>query len=132
MPFTALYLPVTHNEQVPPFGPVAPTLHTHAPITALPAPETAFPGQPRHAPAAVAPTVAEYVFAPQSIQLPFPVTPLYLPATHNIHAVIPDESEYAPAGQLRHTLAPVTLEYVPAVQLVHTVKELAPVVIEYG
>ena len=131
VPFTVLYFPTAHKEHTPPFGPVAPTLHTHDPITTLPATETAFAGQFRHAPAPVAPTVPEYVFAPQSMQLPFPVTTLYFPVTHNIHAVMPDDSEYAPAGQFRHTLAAVTLEYVPAVQLVHTVKELAPAVIEY-
>jgi hypothetical protein len=93
--------------------------------------ELEFEGQFTHAPAPVAPTVPEYVFAPQSAQLPFPVTALYLPVTHNIHAVMPDESEYAPAGQFRHALTPVTLEYAPAVQLVHTAEELAPVMIEY-
>ncbi len=131
VPFTLLYLPTEHKVHGPPFGPVAPTLHTHDPITALPAPETELTGQPTHVPAPLTPTVVEYVFISQSTQLPFPVTVLYFPVTHNIHAVMPDESEYAPAGQFRHALTPATPEYVPSRQLVHTAEELAPAVIEY-
>ena len=85
VPFTVLYLPNTHKEHAPPFGPVAPASHTHAPSAALDAAALEYSGQPRHAPAPVAPTVAEYVFTPQSRQVSFPVAPLYLPAAHRVH-----------------------------------------------
>jgi len=160
VPFTVLYFPVTHNAHAPPFGPVAPTLHTQAAITTLPAPETAFAGQFWHVPAPLAPTVPEYVFALQSIQLPFPVSPLYLPATHSTHtlpfplapalhrhstlgtsasafaahnrqAVPPPPGMYFPDTQLTHALAPAAPEYVPATQLMHVTEEFAPVSAEY-
>jgi hypothetical protein len=128
VPFTDLYFPTAHKEHTPPFGPVAPTLHTHDPIIPLPAPETAFAGQFRHAPVPVAPTVAEYVLAAQSKQVSFPVVFLYFPATHStheppfcpllpavhIHAVMEelDDCEIEFTGQEEQTVAPATTENV--------------------
>ena len=128
VPFTVLYFPVAHKEHAPPFGPVAPTSHTHAAITTLPAPETAFDVQFRHVPAPLAPTVPEYVFAPQSRQVSFPVTPLYLPAAHRVHKLpFPlapalhrhstlGSSASAFAAHARQTVEPTPGMYVPAAQ----------------
>jgi len=51
----------------------------------LPAGELELLGHARHAAAAVAPTVAEYVPAPQSVHAALPVTVLYLPVTQAVH-----------------------------------------------
>jgi hypothetical protein len=134
VPFTTLYFPVAHNEHVPPFGPVDPALHTHIPITLLPAPETVFPGQLRHA---LAPVTSEYVPATQLVHIVeefAPVSTEYVPALQFTHTLAPVETEYMPTRQLMHTteeLAPVTPEYVPAVQFAHTADEFAPVTLEY-
>ena len=118
VPFVILYLPTAHNVHTPPSGPVAPALQTHAVITVLPGPETVFGGQIRHAPAPVAPTVVEYVFTTQSVQLLFPVTSLYCPATQRTHTlpfpVAPalhrhstlGTSASAYAAQVKHAVAP--------------------------
>ena len=141
VPFTVLYFPVAHNEHGPPFGPVAPTLHTQAAITTLPVPETAFAEQFRHVPAPVAPTVPEYVFAGQlvhTLELVAPIAIEYVPAGHAVHAakeLAPTVLEYAPAGHKTHALsllAPGTSEYAPAEQLVHTLELVAPIAIEYA
>jgi len=128
VPFTSLYLPDTHKEHTPPFGPVAPTLHTHDPRAVLDAGEMEKGGQLRHAPAPVAPTVPEYVFTPQSIQLPFPVALLYFPAPHSTHTLpfplapalhrhsTRGTSASAFAAHDRQTVAPTPGMYVPAAQ----------------
>jgi len=67
-------------------------------MTTLPAPETALTAQLTHAPTPVAPTVPEYVFATQSIQLAFPVTFLYFPAAQSTHK--PPFGPLAPALQV--------------------------------
>jgi len=127
----------------PPSGPVAPALHTHAAITPLPVPETVFAGQARHAPAAVAPTVVEYVSGPQSTQLLFPLTSLYFPATQRTHTLpFPlapalhrhstlGTSASAYAAHERHVVAPTPGMYVPAGQPTHALALLAPVTPEY-
>lgn len=138
VPFTSLYLPDTHKEHTPPFGPVAPTLHTHDPRAVLDAGEMEKGGQLRHAPAPVAPTVPEYVFTPQSIQLPFPVASLYLPATHSTHTLpfplapalhrhsTRGTSASAFAAHDRQTVAPTPGMYVPAAQDVQFVSAIRP------
>jgi hypothetical protein len=138
VPFTALYFPVAHNAHVPPFGPVAPTLHTHAPRTALDAGALEYSGQLRHVPAPVAPTVPEYVFTPQSTQLSFPVVFLYLPATHRVHTLpfplapalhrhsTRGTSASAFATHDRQTVAPTPAMYVPAAQDVQFVSAIRP------
>ena len=54
-------------------------------------------GQAQHVESAVAPTAAEYVPAPQSVQTPGPTSALYFPATHAVHGRTP-LLEDAPAG----------------------------------
>lgn len=136
VPFALLYFPTAHNTHAPPLGPVAPTLHTHAPITLLPAPETAFAGQFRHAPVPVAPTVVEYVFTPQSTQLSFPVVFLYLPDAHRIHKLpfplAPALHRHSTLGMsasafavhARQTVPPTPGMYVPAAQDVQFVSAI--------
>jgi hypothetical protein len=161
VPFATLYFPVAHNAHVPPFGPVAPTLHTQAAITTLPAPETAFAVQFWHVPDPFAPTVPEYIFTGQlvhTLELVSPIAIEYVPAghavqeakelapavleydpaghkTHALSLLAPGTPEYAPAEQLVHTLelvAPIAIEYAPAGQLMHTVEAVAPTVLEYA
>ena len=59
VPETVLYLPGTHNEHGPPFGPLAPVLHTHAVTTELPATELELSGQLRHISERLAPSAPE-------------------------------------------------------------------------
>ena len=119
VPLLVLYLPATHAVQTPPFGPVNPELHVHAPMAELELGELLFAGQDAHDPA----PAAEYVPAPQVAHDPAPAAE-YVPARQLLHALAlfaPDTLEYLPARQLVHTLAllaPDTLEYVPATQSV--------------
>jgi hypothetical protein len=139
-PGAVLYFPAPHSVHVPPSGPVYPRLQRHEPIAVSPedvCPELA--GQGRQVIAAVAPTVAEYVLAAQSVHAASPGAVLYFPATQPTHvpplgpvyprlqrqaetAVCPvaDVTEFA--GQVEHELsaaAPVDAEYLPAAQSVH-------------
>jgi hypothetical protein len=85
-PATILYFPAAHASHVPPLGPVYPRLQRHEPIAVSPedvCPE--FDGQSRQVLAAVAPTVAEYLLAAQSVHASLPAADLYLPATHKVH-----------------------------------------------
>jgi hypothetical protein len=58
-PITVLYLPGTHNEQGPPFGPVAPALQVHDVRRELPKTELELSGQLRHRSELLAPGVPE-------------------------------------------------------------------------
>ena len=105
-PITFLYLPGKHKEHGPPFGPVAPALHTHAVITELDTTELELSGQLRQTSDAFAPTIPEYV-----------------PAPHLVHALAPACVENVPARQDVHTVdefRPGTLEYMPAMQFEQT------------
>ena len=52
---------------------------------ALPEGEVELDGQAMHVELPEAPTAAEYVPTPQSVQVADPVDALYLPATHAVH-----------------------------------------------
>ncbi len=85
-PVATLYFPATHAMHAPPSGPVKPTLQVQLAAVEQPvhdAPELAV--QARHAAAAVAPAVAEYFAAAQSVHAAEPVATLYFPATHAAH-----------------------------------------------
>lgn len=85
-PVTILYFPATQPTHVPPLGPVYPRLQRHEPIAVSPedvCPE--FDGQGRQVLSAVAPTVAEYLPATQSVHAALPATGLYFPAAHKVH-----------------------------------------------
>jgi hypothetical protein len=58
-PITVLYLPGTHNEQGPPFGPVAPALQVQAVSAELLKTELELSGQLRHLAELFAPSVPE-------------------------------------------------------------------------
>ena len=60
-------------------------MHVQAVTAALGLGELEFKGHAIHVVAMVAPTVVEYVPAPQSVQTALPVEILYLPATHAVH-----------------------------------------------
>lgn len=79
-----------------------------------------------HARHAVAPSVAEYVRAPQFVHSTEPLME-YLPAAQARHAVAPCIAEYVPDAQFVHSIEPLT-EYLPAAQARHAV---APCVAEY-
>ena len=59
VPETVLYLPGTHREHGPPFGPVAPALHTHDVIKELPPTELELSAQLRQTSEVLAPSVPE-------------------------------------------------------------------------
>ena len=145
-PTLALYVPTPHSEHGPPFGPEHPNLQRHEPIAGCPEDECPeFAGQARQVLAAVAPTVAEYVFAAQSVHTEAPTLAAYFPAAQSVHTVpesaridkeafpaaqsvhteAPVFTTYFPATHSRHTEAPVFPKYVPAAQAVHTVPESA-------
>jgi hypothetical protein len=148
VPLIDLYFPVTHAEQTPPFGPVNPALHVQALITVLELGELELEGQAKHTDDVVAPTVPEYVPAPQSVHATLPIPVLYLPATHPEQTppsgpVNPALQVQAPLvelelgeveleGQARHTddvVAPTVPEYVPTPQSVHAT--LPPIVLYF-
>jgi hypothetical protein len=133
-PLKSLYLPATHAVHVPPFAPVNPALHKQAAITVLETGAFEFTEHATHVDEALAPTAAEYVAAPQSVQATLPALVLYFPATHNSqapgspllpggqsnsHAVLA-ATETPPAAHAVHALAPAVAEKVPATQSVQT------------
>jgi hypothetical protein len=86
-PVDALYFPATHAVHGPPSGLDDPALQVQLVSAALPTCELEFDGQVMHVELAEAPTVVEYVPAPQSVQLLF-IADLYLPATHAVHVPV--------------------------------------------
>lgn len=140
LPVVALYLPATHTEHTPPFGPEYPTLQAH---DVLDAAELELAGQATQVESAVAAIVTEYVPAEQSEQAAEPLTALYLPATHPEHVppfapVYPALQAHAATSELElgafefeaqakqvdDVLAPTVTEYVAIPQSVHTVLPL--------
>ena len=79
------FLSMSVMVQEAPFDPVDPALQVQLVKAALPAGELELDGQAMHVEFAEAPTAAEYVPAPQSVQTADPVDVLYLPATHAVH-----------------------------------------------
>lgn len=103
IPITFLYLPGTHKEHGPPFGPVAPALHTHAVITELPKTELELSAHAIQTSDAFAPTTPEYVPAPQFVQAAVPFTVLYFPVAHKEHG-----PPFGPVAPTLHTQAAST------------------------
>lgn len=84
--------------------------------------------QPVQVLAAVAPSVPEYVPAPQSthvLAVEAAVAPEYLPDTQSMQTEAP-AAEYLPAPQSVHAPAPVTVLDFPAAQALHTSEALKP------
>jgi hypothetical protein len=138
LPLAILYVPATHAEHVPPFGPEYPALQAHAVTSELELGAFAFTGHTTQVVAVVAPVVLEYVPAPQLAHASVPLAILYVPATHGEHGPPPGPAypalhthaasdelmlvDVVSAGQPKHVdaiVAPVDVEYVPAPQLVH-------------
>jgi len=89
LPVVVLYLPATQAVHVPPSGPVKPTLHVQAVRATLEIGELELVGHATQVSAAVAPVVAKYVPAEQSVQTALPVVVLYLPAAQAGHTPPP-------------------------------------------
>ncbi len=138
LPLAILYVPATHAEHVPPFGPEYPALQAHAVTSELELGAFAFTGHTTQVVAVVAPVVLEYVPIPQLTHASAPLATLYVPATHGEHGPPPGPAypalhthaardelmlvDVVSAGQPKHVdaiVAPVDVEYVPAPQLVH-------------
>eukprot|EP00961_Rhodomonas_salina_P025301 341107-Rhodomonas_salina.1 len=131
-PFNPLYLPKPHAEHTAPSDPSYPARQMQSVMLLLPIREYVFDGQTRHADAAV---LLRYDPAAQSVQLPDPFTPLYVPIAHAEHAA-PSQpscptsqmqslmlslpvSEYVLNGQLWQPEAAVLFWYDPATQPKH-------------
>jgi hypothetical protein len=139
-----LYCPAAQTVQLPPFAPPYPELHVQATIEVLEFGEVAFAGHRKHAAAAVAPMVVEYVPVRQSVHAALPVAILYFPAAHGAHT--PPSGPVDPALQVQAAgaklaigelefgghatqvaavVAAVVAEYVSAEQAVHAAEPLA-------
>lgn len=81
-PVTFLYLPATHPEHGRPSGPVKPAVHVQFQFEMLPTGADEPLGQSKQSPALVAASIAEYLPAEHSEQLPGPATSLYVPLAH--------------------------------------------------
>jgi hypothetical protein len=88
LPVAVLYLPAAQAAHGPdPSGPEKPTLHVQAARAELEIGELELVGHATQVAAAVAPVVAKYVPAEQSVQTALPVVVLYLPAAHAVHGI---------------------------------------------
>ena len=138
LPVPILYFPAAHAEHTPPSGPVDPALHVQAVTTVLALGELEVLGHTTQSDSTVAPVVAKYFPAAQSVHAAEPVTLLYFPTSHGEHTppfgpVYPTLQVQAAtavlglgellllghAEQVVATVAPAVLEYVAVAQLVH-------------
>ena len=87
LPVPILYFPAAQGAHTPPSGPVNPTLQVQEARAGLAIGELELVGHARQVVATVAPTVVEYVPAPQSVHTSLPVAILYFPATHAAHGL---------------------------------------------
>ena len=85
-------------------GPVHPALQVQFVKAVLPAGDQEFDGQALHFELSEAPAAAEYVPAPQSVQVAVPVNVLYFPATHAVHG--PPSGPENPALQVHAVTLP--------------------------
>ena len=134
-PVDNLYLPATHPTHVLPLEPVKPALQMQSDCASLALGASELDRQATHVEFAVAPTAAEYVPCPQSLQAADPAAALKVPATHCEHDPPSDPVEPAlqvqavelelPAGvsesvgQSKHVesaVEPTAAEYLPCPQ----------------
>ena len=131
-PVMILYFPAVHAAHDTPLSPVNPPLQRQLLERILPLGDSELFGQLMHVLDAEAPTVGEYLPAPQSIQELTPGAPgvvRYLPAPQSVHVAAtnaPVVAEYLPAPQSVHPTEPISSLYFPASHAVH-VAPLAPV-----
>ena len=85
LPVASLYLPAAHGEHTPPSGPVEPVLQVQAVAAELGLGELELPGHATQADSTVAPVVAKYFPAAQSVHTAEPVVLLYFPLAHAEH-----------------------------------------------
>ena len=135
---SGLYLPATHDEHDPPFGPVHPTLQMQWTNAELPGGASEFVLQAWHVDSDVLPEAIEYLPRPQSEQTSGPAAALYFPAAHSEQAPPsgPEEPalhvqsvkaqlpvcEFEFLGQAKHVetaVAPTAVEYLPCSQRIH-------------
>ena len=135
---SGLYLPATHDEHDPPFGPVHPTLQMQWANAELPEGASEFVLQAWHVDSDVLPEAIEYLPRPQSEQTSGPAAALYFPASHSEQAPPsgPEEPalhvqsvkaqlpvcEFEFLGQAKHVetaVAPTAVEYLPCSQRIH-------------
>jgi len=86
---------------------VKPVLHVQTATDVLEMGELELVGHPIQVVATVAPTVVEYVPAPQSVHTECKaISIVNLPAAHVTHVVLEDVLEIFPSSQNKHVLAP--------------------------
>ncbi len=76
LPTELFHVPTGHAVHGPPLGPVKPILHVQAASAGLAVGEMELAGQARQVVSTVAPTVVEYVPAPQSVHTALPLSVL--------------------------------------------------------
>ena len=80
-PDAALYFPASQLAQASPLAPEKPALHLQSDNSLLAAGASELAGHIKHWDSNVAPSAVEYFAVPQSLQVPAPITALYLPAS---------------------------------------------------
>jgi hypothetical protein len=83
-PVKTLYFPASHGAHVPPSAPEYPALHLQAVCATLPVGALAFAGHMEHVETDVAPNVAEYFCASQSLHGTAPGESLYFPGKQTV------------------------------------------------
>ncbi len=104
LPLTGLYVPTSHDEHTPPFGPVNPALQAQAATAELVVGDMVLTGHVTQVAAAVAAVVVEYVPTPQLLHAALPVAILYVPGGHAEHG--PPSGPVYPALQDTPTQGP--------------------------
>ena len=143
LPLPALKVPAAHETHPPPPSLVNPALQRQSDSASLPTGAFELAVHAEHVVSAVCPTDAEYLPAPQSVQVASPVPALYLPAPHSAHVpplgpvkpalqmqseeVLLPAGAFELAGHTEHVLsatAAAAPEYLPAP---HSVQAASPV-----
>ena len=132
LPVAILYFPATHAVHVPPSGPVNPMLQVQEARAELAIGELEFAGHAIHVVATVAPTVVEYVPAPQSVQTALPVAILYLPATQAVHEPAGPVYPALQSGLIQAALDVLAMgEFLPAGHATHEALDVFPAPARY-
>ena len=127
---SGLYLPATHNEHDPPFGPVDPALQVQWTNAELPGGASERVLQAWHVDSDVLPKAVEYLPRPQSEQTSGPAAALYFPASHSEQD--PPSGPEEPALQVQSVKAPLPIcEYAFLGQAKHVETAVAPTAVEY-
>ena len=133
--FVNLYVPATQALHDTPSGPVKPEMHLQSVCKLLPRGDVELPWHEVQELSSVLADVVEYFPNPHCVQTTFPVTFLYVPATHSVHdappnprsheqfsgAVLPAlELKFSPHDiQVDSAICAVPAEYLPVPHEVH-------------